>query len=378
MKVSTFSSSCSTWDGGLLPQPETDEAAIVVFGARTAEDAAASAFADLRERYAGWPLIGCSTSGEIAGSLMYDGTLSGAVLGFEHSSVATAFAEVARLEDSYQAGVALGRELLRPDLRGVFLLSDGLMVNGSELVRGINQALPPDVVVTGGLAGDGDRFERTWVLKDGHPQRGCVSALAFYGDALELGHGSSGGWDAFGPKRLVTKSSANKVYELDNKPALALYKTYLGELADQLPGSALHFPLALWPDPDSDKHLIRTILSVDEGEQSLTFAGDIPLNSRMQLMRGNFDRLIGGAATAGSRAKPRTSGPTLSIAVSCVGRRVVLGERTDEELEAVLDVLPEGSRQVGFYSYGEISPYSSGHCDLHNQTMTLTTIGERR
>ena len=67
---------------------------------------------------------------------------------------------------------------------------------------------------------------------------------------------------------------------------------------------------------------------------------------------------------------------TLAIAISCVGRRLVLGERTEEETEATLDVLPDGTQQIGFYSYGEISPLSSGRCDLHNQTMTLTTISE--
>jgi hypothetical protein len=70
-------------------------------------------------------------------------------------------------------------------------------------------------------------------------------------------------------------------------------------------------------------------------------------------------------------------GETLSIAISCVGRRLVLGERTEEELEAALQVLPAGTQQVGFYSYGELSPFASGHCDLHNQTMTLTTLGEQ-
>ena len=40
-------------------------------------------------------------------------------------------------------------------------------------------------------------------------------------------------------------------------------------------------------------------------------------------------------------------------------------------------MLPKGTKQIGFYSYGEISPYTTGSCDLHNQTMTLTTVTER-
>jgi len=214
------------------------------------------------------------------------------------------------------------------------------------------------------------------VLKDGKPESGIVSALGSYGDTIRLGHGSRGGWDLFGPERRVTRSESNKVYELDGKPALDLCKTYLGELAADLPASAFLFPLSLRPQDHEEERLIRTVLAIDETEQSLTFAGDIPTGSLVQLTRGNFDRLIEGASAAAATAGRPLQGQTLSVAVSCVGRRLVLGERTEEELEAALKLLPEGTKQVGFYSYGEISPYATGQCDLHNQTMTLTTIGE--
>ena len=70
-------------------------------------------------------------------------------------------------------------------------------------------------------------------------------AVGLYGEHVKLGHGSKGGWDTFGPERIVTKSDGNVLYELDDKPALALYKEYLGDRAAGLPGSALLFPLAL-------------------------------------------------------------------------------------------------------------------------------------
>ena len=196
---------------------------------------------------------------------------------------------------------------------------------------------------------------------------------------MRVGHGSKGGWDIFGPERFVTRSKYNVLYELDGKPALQLYKEYLGERASGLPATALLFPLALRADPNDKKILVRTVLSVDEATQSMTFAGNIPEGHLAQLMRANFERLIEGASLAALSTLATTGGPadeTLSIAISCVGRRLILGERTEEEIEAVLHELPVGARQIGFYSYGEISPYASGHCDLHNQTMTLTTISE--
>ncbi len=245
-------------------------------------------------------------------------------------------------------------------------------------MAGVNSVLPEKVVVTGGLAGDGDRFKRTWVLDGGQPKSGIVSALGLYGDRVRLGHGSKGGWEKFGPERVVTKSEGNVLHQLDGKPALALYKEYLGDRASGLPATALLFPLAVRKDAADEKSLVRTVLAVDEATQSMTFAGDIPEGSLAQLMKANFDRLIGGASDAALMAKTTgtTADTTLVLAISCVGRRLVLGGRIEEELEATLDVLPPGSKQVGFYSYGELSPYATGRCDLHNQTMTLTAITE--
>ena len=190
---------------------------------------------------------------------------------------------------------------------------------------------------------------------------------------------SKGGWDRFGPERTVTRSEGNVLFELDGKPALDLYKTYLGERASGLPATALLFPLALRARAGEEKSLVRTILAVDESARSLTFAGDVPQGSLAQLMRANFDRLVDGAEGAAlmTRGRCGKGRSTLAVAISCVGRRLVLGERTEEELEAVGDVLPEGARVLGFYSYGEISPFATGRCDLHNQTMTLTTLQER-
>lgn len=325
--------------------------------------------------------MGCSTAGEIHGCEISDASMAVAAVRFDHTPIRTAHAAVHSPIDSYAAGHAIAAQLREPSLRGVLVLSDGLNVNGSELVKGLNDTLGEAVVVTGGRAGDGTHFKRTWVLKDRTPQSGYVTAVGFYGDHVRLGHGSKGGWDKFGPERLVTKSIGNVLYELDGRPALQLYKEYLGDRAAGLPATGLLFPLAIRTSQAEGKVLVRTILAVDEATQSMTFAGDIPEGVFAQLMRANFDRLIQGASEAATLTFDHHNGspsdsPTLSIAISCVGRRLVLGERTEEEIEATLEILPKGSRQIGFYSYGEISPYKSGACDLHNQTMTLTTIAE--
>lgn len=322
----------------------------------------------------GGPIVGCSTAGEIHGVEVHDGTLSAVVVEFATTSVAWAAAPITAVS-SFAAGAGVADRLAEdPELRGVFVLSDGLDVNGTDLVRGFASRVPPGVVVTGGLAADAARFEQTWVLVDGKPASGFVTAVGLSGPHLRVGHGSKGGWDRFGPERTVTRSAGNVVYELDGQPVLDLYKRYLGELAAELPASALLFPLSL--RSADDKHLVRTVLAVDEDARSLTFAGDVPQGHRVRLMQANFDRLVDGAEDAAHGALDRGGEAAVSIAISCVGRRLVLGERTEDELEATMHVLPDGVVQAGFYSYGEISPYAEGSCDLHNQTMTLTTLAE--
>jgi hypothetical protein len=383
MKLETFTYSAHEgWSVESLPALDSDNTLVVVFGSADWADGHES-FEHLAGAFPRSHIVGCSTAGEIFGTHLADRSLSVAAARFEHgTTVASASASVRSQDDSYAAGQALAHQLNQPSLRAVLLFSDGLNVNGSELVRGLNSVLSSHVVVTGGLAGDGSRFKRTWVINNGTPQTNLVVAAGLYGDHVFVGHGSKGGWDNFGPERRITRSQGNILFELDGRPALQLYKEYLGELADGLPATGLLFPLALRSDSSDEKNLVRTILAVDEATQSLTFAGDVPQDSLARLMRANFDRLIDGASEAAELAGSSDGSAddteeTLAIAISCVGRRLVLGERAEEEIEATLDVLPERTRQIGFYSYGEISPYTHGQCDLHNQTMTLTTIREQ-
>lgn len=323
-------------------------------------------------------LLGCSTSGEIVGTQLNDASVGVAVARFEHTRLRRAMTTIAAPAESYDAGVRLAAELAAVDLRAVFLLSDGLGVNGAALVDGLSRLLGPRVPITGGLASDGNRFESTWVLDRAQPAPGRVGAVGFYGERLRVGHGCDGGWSDFGPERRVTRSVGNVLYELDGRPALDLYRDYLGDLAADLPGSALLFPLSVRRHEAADS-VVRTVLGIDEDARSLTFAGDVPQGGVARLMRGKTERLIGGAGVAARQALQPLSGEraALVVSVSCVGRRLALGQRTEEEVETVFDGVPPDSAHVGFYSYGEISPATPGGAsELHNQTITVTSFSE--
>ena len=320
-------------------------------------------------------IIGCSTAGEIYQNRLCHYRFVMQIIQFEKSTIKLVVQKITQTNDSKKVGEELAKKLYNPELKAIFILSDGLHVNGSQLTKGLSSQLSNDVIVTGGLAGDDDRFEKTWIIVNSEPKEQYISGVGFYGKSLYYGYGSEGGWNKLGPKREVTSSVDNVLYTLDSQPALTLYKRYLGERAEGLPNTGLLFPLAVYI---GDEIKVRTILSVDEEQQSITFAGDIPQGYSVSLMKANFNQLINGASNSAKSIKIKESkvSPLTSIAISCIGRRLVLGQRVEEEIEAVLDNLPEHILQIGYYSYGEISPLSSGKCDLHNQTMTLTIIGE--
>lgn len=324
-------------------------------------------------------IVGCSTSGEIAGTCVNDETVSVAIARFEHTRLKRTVTAISDAQDSQQAGERLAQSLAADDLTAVMVLSDGTGVNGTALVQGLSRSVPTSVSIFGGLAGDGSQFSSTWVLDGATPRRKHICAVGFYGQHLRIGHGCDHGWSDFGPERRITRSEGNVLHELDGKPALDLYKNYLGDLAAGLPGNALLFPLAIRRSTDDATPLVRTILGIDETQKSMTFAGDMPQGAVARLMRASDDSLISSASSAINAATRGLSAldNSLVISVSCVGRRLVLGERTEEEVETILDGMPPGTQHVGFYSYGEISPViPGGASDLHNQTMTVTVLTE--
>jgi hypothetical protein len=324
-------------------------------------------------------LVGCSTGGEIHGAHVDDDTLSLTAVAFDDGRVEVARAVINGAEASYAAGESLVRQLDPVGLKHIFVLSEGLQVQNSDLVRGINAAVPAGVTVSGGFAGDGNRFERTYVWCDDAPESSAAVAVGFYGgERLRIDVSVTGGWGPFGPDRLITRSRQNVLYEFDGRPALALYKQYLGEYAEGLPTTGLMFPLELRTGNNGSR-VLRALLAVDEAEQSITFAGDVPEGSYARLMVGHIEDLIGGthAAATASRDRLGATQAQLSLLVSCNGRRAVLKQRVEEEVEAVHDALGEQTLVTGFYSYGEIGPPHAGAgTELHNETMAITNFAE--
>ena len=369
---SVFNTSPPTWRDIAGDLDASDARFVLVFGLR-APLAEPSTLAAVRTRFPDARLVLVSTAGHFADTHIHDEALVCNAFGFDSASSRCASARLCPEDDLRALCVRLGTDLAAPDLRHVLIFSDGRLVNGTTLTEAFNEVLPAGATLSGGFAGDGTDFAVTRVGLDAAPEPGLIVAIGLYGPSLRLGFGSVGGWSCFGPARTVTSSSGNVLRMLDGRPALALYKEYLGPAAAGLPAAALRFPLSV-TTADQPNAVVRTILSIDEAAATMTFAGDIPEGATVRLMRASYEEIIGGAEDA---ARLAAQDADIVLCVSCVGRRIVLGQRIEEELEGVRTAFGPRPVIAGFYSYGELAPTGeAGACQLHNQTMTITSIAE--
>jgi len=357
-------------------KPEDYQLVLLFAGRHLLENA--SNIAAVQKAFPLATIVSSSTSGEIYERQVFDDSLVATAIHLEKTTIHVGVANISNFENSHLLGENVAGQLPLAGLKYALVISDGGKVNGSELVNAINETLGDQVIVTGGMAGDGARFEKTLVGLNDKVEEGTVIIVGFYGENLQVGYGLNGGWDVFGPERIITKSTQNVLYEIDHQNALELYKKYLGKYATELPGAALLFPLAIKINGD-ETTVVRTILTIDEEKQTMTFAGNVPEGSAVRLMKANFDKLIYSAGEAAGLANSSMGSinTQLVLLISCVGRKLVLGKRIYEEVEAASDIFANHPAITGFYSYGEFSPVHKSHsCELHNQTMTITTLAE--
>lgn len=352
---------------------------VLVFGNRyMLEDT--NIYNEIREEFKDGHIVFGSTSGDITSDSVDDESITITAIEFEKSSFIIKTTDVLNANNtinSHKIGKELIEQLPKKNLKYILIISDGRFINGSQLAIGMNTASENNVLITGALCGDGSRFEKTLASYNEQPKEGEIVAIGLYGDTLEVSFATNGGWTPFGPERVVTKSDANILYEIDGKPALDLYKKYLGDKSKQLPGAALLYPLKV-KSTDTRKSIVRTILNINEDENSMILAGDILEGAKVQLMMTNVDSIVNAAEIGAKQAlENRINKPNLAILISCIGRKLVLDQRVEEEVEEVIEVIGKETTICGFYSYGEIAPFKDEiNCQLHNQTMAITLISE--
>lgn len=350
---------------------------VLVFGNRyLLEDE--NVIADIRKQFPYEHIVFGSTSGEVICCNVNDNSISVTAIEFEKSSFVVKSDNILNYDKKAKPlGEALFNEMPKENLKHLFVVSEGSFVNGSSLINGLESNKSSSISLTGGMCGDDARFEKTVASYKENPKEGEVVLIGFYGETLDISFASFGGWIPFGPERKITSSKANILFEIDDIPALDLYKKYLGDKASELPQASLLYPLNVTPEGKNEP-VVRTILSINNENNSMVLAGDVPVNSRVQLMMASIDGIADGAQHAAEIAmENRKNPPQIALIVSCVGRKLMMNQRVEEEIEQVQEIIGENVAITGFYSYGEMAPFNGdSSCELHNQTMTLTLISE--
>ena len=336
----------------------------------------------LKSRYPTAQVIGCTTSGEISPNGVFDDSIQITAIQWEKTVQRVAQTKMTGMQSSFEAAAGLAKQLKADSLRTVIVISDGLNVNGSELLKGF-QGVLGEIPIVGGLAGDGGAFVKTLQLYNDLVSDNLVIAVGLYGPALIMASGALGGWKPYGPPRTVTKSEKNVVFEMDGKPALPLYRMYIGEAFSKgLPGTGLKFPLAVIEEGKRDVEKIRTLLAIDAKNNSLTLAGNVEEGETVRLCQTNHERLVDGAGAAANLVMDgldanKTNQIGLALCVSCVGRKGVMAELVGDEIKLVQQILGPQTSITGFYSYGELAPRpNTTDSVLHNQTMTIGYLSE--
>lgn len=379
MKTVAYQAESAKLDGLLANISDTKPDILFVFGNTTvlSDTKPWGVLTTIRNTSGCKHMIGCSTAGEI-GAHVLDNSVSVLGLNFEKTRIKVAHVPLPDIDSSFKSGRQLAENLFEKDLAAIFILGPGVAINGNMLVKGIRDIIPANIPVSGGLAGDGTAFQKTSTFLDDVVYDNEIVAIGFYGDSIKVSTAAAGGWKPFGPHRRVTKSEGSTLFALDGSPALELYKQYLGDKAANLPSSGLLYPFSIVNEENFESTgLIRTILNIDDDKNSLIFAGDIAQGELVTLAHANTDNLSEGAELAARNALGDSNpGTGAALCVSCVGRKILMGQDTEEELEAVQNVM--GNIPVaGFYSYGEICRFeATGKIELHNQTMIITHINE--
>lgn len=316
-----------------------------------------------------------SASGEFIGDRVTDDELTLTAIRFEKAKAKTAITDIATSKNSFEAGYYLSRAFEHDGLRSLIVFCDGEHVNASQLVFSLQQYLPADVIITGGLAGAQDK-QASLIGLNNKPAEGRIACIGLYGKDLRVSYGNQSGWMPFGPERKVTRAKNNTVYELGGIPVLEVYNLYLRDRKYNMPGSQMLFPIAVRFE-NSSGTVIRTIQSIDEGLFSITYSGNVPEGSRVSLLRTDCDSLISGAAGAASVTMNQLPAPELAIIMSCAERRTLLNGRTSEELSALKNAFGTHTAISGLFTPGEIAPAGPDlKCELFKQSVIVTAISE--
>ncbi len=321
----------------------------------------------------GTPLVGCSSFTEIdkAGPL----TNSVSLLGARTPSLQVKTAALASSQHtSFELGQILGHHFAPFEPTLLILLPDVLTVNATQVLRGIQSVLGETFPIIGGASSDSGAFKLCYLLCDGTLQTSGVVALALKGP-LQIATAARSGYMPLSiPRTATLVEKGNILLEIDHRPALDVYREFLGPRADQMPGVSVEFPIGtIPPGMDEAPALTRAVFRIDERRRALILGGDIPCGQHIRFLGASRKDVIAGAKTAVLSAQQTLNDPDFALIFTCMSRKIALGPLYEEECRGALALLPAELPKLGFYTYGELSPVGA-ISEHHESTFTVALL----
>jgi hypothetical protein len=259
------------------------------------------------------------------------------------------------------------------------LLTDGLAGDQQEIVRGAYGVVGAGVPLVGGCAGDDLEMRSTYQLHNDRVLQNAVVGAAL-GSEAPLGIGVRHGWRRVGEPVVVTRSSDNRVYTLNDRRAVDVYFEHLDPPADARRDSAaftrfaLTHPLGLSGRSHEDH--VRFVGEANFDDGSIGFIAEVPQGGLAWFMEGDAESVLEatGAACADALAALDGGPPLGMIAFDCIARRGVLGDDGISSEVSRIAQIADGAPVAGFYTYGEIAR-THGQSGFHNQTLVVLAVG---
>lgn len=325
------------------------------------------------------PLVGCSAYAEIDNEQALTSSVVAMGLVLEGIEVRT-FQVAGRGVDSFAAGRDAGRGLreFAPDL--VITFPDVLTMNATRFLLGLQDALGKGMPIVGGASADDGAFKATYQIHGREALSGGAVGVALKGP-LTIVTAAKSGYTPVGATHASTRvENGNVLLEIDGRPALDIYRDYLGERVAQMPAVSIEFPIAVVGGiegaprrADDELLLVRAILGVDEARGALLLGGDVPEGAAIRVTRATKEDVVRGAEEATMTALEAMPAPEVALIFSCMSRKSVLGPRFKDECRASFARLPEGLPKIGFYTFGELSPVQ-GTTMHHESTYTIVLL----
>lgn len=308
-------------------------------------------------------IIGATTAGEIENATMHEESIIISVTAFDHTALKSIHINDI---DSNSLGRYIAQNIITEETKSIIMFADGIKCNGDEILSGFNDVAKNDIIIAGGMAGDNYRFQQTYLIHGADVFDAGVVAVALNGPELSVFHNYNLSWRPIGREMLITKAQGNRIYEIDHKPILEIYRTYLGkEVVIGMPDSAIEFPLLFI---QGGVTIARSMIAVME-DGSILYAGEIPLNEKVRFGIGNSSLFNEGIDKSYGLS---AQNPIEALFIySCAGRKAFLGKALENEFEPLANIAPLS----GFFTYGEFYHSHEGN-KLLNITTTMLGLSE--